>query len=388
MAARAADEEWQREPVVVAVANVLLDRRETGPAIRERPLKLKLDDAVYRGLFTGPASEADYHWSLLGQMERAGWIRLHVDPPRRGRNATAGYYRNPKAELADEEGLRHLTGRDRPDDVTRWRQTLVAAAVTALGDAQHPVVAMLARRAERFRLTDNAAEVADRLLRLREMDPASFLLREASSQLFWGHSKVLDQQEDLIAALLGVEECPFLQSPIQISVVMPHVECRSVLFVENLATFERLSRHGGPPETALVFASGYKGTARRLRSPTGASLYFRWPDLPNVQAAEHFARWLHRLDDIAAPMPVLFFGDLDYEGMGILKALRECFPGACTYRPGYEQLLALLGEGHSAEVASKTGQRDPGTTGCDYADDVLLPALRKAGRFVDQELLL
>lgn len=388
MTIKPADEEWQREPLVVAVANALLDRREAGPAIRERPLKIKLDDTVVRDFFTGPASEADYRWSLLEQMERAGWIRLHVDTPRRGRDAMAGYYRNPKAELADEDGLRRLTGRDRPDDVTLWRQALVAAAEAALGDARHPLLTILARRAERFRLTDDAAQVADRLLRLRELDPTSFLLREASSQLFWGHSKVLDQQEDLIAALLGVEECPFLQSPIQISVAMPHGDCRSVLFIENIVTFERLSGHGGPPDTALVFASGYKGTARRLRSPTGASLYFRWPDLPNTQAAEHFASWLHRLDDIAAPMHVLFFGDLDYEGMGILKALRECFPNACAYRPGYAKLLALLGEGHCANVASKTGQRDPGTTGCDYADGVLLPALRTAGRFVDQELLL
>jgi hypothetical protein len=53
------------------------------------------------------------------------------------------------------------------------------------------------------------------------------------------------------------------------------------------------------------------------------------------------------------------------------------------------KLLSLLeaGRGHPPESADKSEQKDPGFTGCAYADEVLLPALRAHRAFVDQEAL-
>ncbi|AEI82178.1 hypothetical protein CNE_BB1p07610 (plasmid) [Cupriavidus necator N-1] len=75
--------------------------------------------------------------------------------------------------------------------------------------------------------------------------------------------------------------------------------------------------------------------------------------------------------------------------MDILKELRVVFPGAQAWKAGYEALLArlLAEESHAPDEARKSGQTDPGLTGCPYADEVLLPALRTLGRFVDQESL-
>lgn len=86
-------------------------------------------------------------------------------------------------------------------------------------------------------------------------------------------------------------------------------------------------------------------------------------------------------------VPVYFFGDLDHAGMQILASLREVFPQASAWRPGYVQLVSLLaaGAGHPPELAAKAQQTDPGRTGCAYADDELLPLLRSQGRFIDQE---
>ena len=63
------------------------------------------------------------------------------------------------------------------------------------------------------------------------------------------------------------------------------------------------------------------------------------------------------------------------------------FPDAAAWEPGYSNLLsvALLGGGHHPEAANKERQVDPGATGCLFADEALLPALREIGRFVDQE---
>lgn len=86
-------------------------------------------------------------------------------------------------------------------------------------------------------------------------------------------------------------------------------------------------------------------------------------------------------------VPVCFFGDLDHAGMQILASLREVFPQAGAWRPGYGQLARLLaaGAGHPPELAAKAQQTDPGRTGCAYADNELLPLLRSQGRFIDQE---
>jgi len=85
---------------------------------------------------------------------------------------------------------------------------------------------------------------------------------------------------------------------------------------------------------------------------------------------------------------VHFFGDLDHAGMQILASLREVFPQASAWRPGYAHLANVLiaNGGHSPELAAKALQADPGGTGCPYADRELLPLLRKLGRFVDQKV--
>jgi hypothetical protein len=89
-----------------------------------------------------------------------------------------------------------------------------------------------------------------------------------------------------------------------------------------------------------------------------------------------------------AEVPASFYGDLDFAGLAILAKLRQSFPDARAWRAGYDPLLARLeaGGGHSPAAARKQGQRDPGTTGCVYADEVLLPAIRMHYRFVDQEI--
>jgi len=85
--------------------------------------------------------------------------------------------------------------------------------------------------------------------------------------------------------------------------------------------------------------------------------------------------------------PVYFWGDLDFSGMDILAKLKKVFPTIEPWYNGYVPMLNALqaGDGHSPEEAKKEKQTDPVTTGCEYADLVLLPALRKYNRFLDQE---
>lgn len=60
-----------------------------------------------------------------------------------------------------------------------------------------------------------------------------------------------------------------------------------------------------------------------------------------------------------------------------------------AWPPGYQAMLTHLtrGFGHAPGQGSRENQADPGETGCPYADHTLLPALRRHGLFVDQEIV-
>ena len=142
--------------------------------------------------------------------------------------------------------------------------------------------------------------------------------------------------------------------------------------------------------SVLVYAAGFKGSARRLRTRQGCRLYVRassssdsaaqWAGGEGLQAVEE---WVFG----SSVLPVRFFGDLDYAGMQILGSLREVFADAQAWLPGYGVLADAIerGGGHAPGLAGKELQADPGHTGCAYADQRLLPLMRLHGRFMDQE---
>jgi hypothetical protein len=88
-------------------------------------------------------------------------------------------------------------------------------------------------------------------------------------------SKVLDNRAGLVNAILRTDECPFPETPIQLQVYLPLGGFSGVLFIENQVTFERAIRSQNPifSKLALVFESGFKSSAVRLRSSLSASIY-------------------------------------------------------------------------------------------------------------------
>jgi hypothetical protein len=237
-------------------------------------------------------------------------------------------------------------------------------------------------------LPDHAmAQVVQQLNKLPALAEQEMLLREVSAQLFWGLSKVLDKRQALVAALLGVDECPFPESPIQLQVYLPVGGYTAVLFIENVTSFEQACQSAGTAFAglALVYACGFKGSAKRLRQPGGCSLYYAGTGALGGDVQRTFETWLFGRDDSASP--VYFWGDLDYSGMRILAAMRCTFAQLRAWEPGYAPMLQTLlaGEGHSPDAADKSGQRPLDTCGCRYADQQLIPAMKAQGRFVDQE---
>jgi hypothetical protein len=231
--------------------------------------------------------------------------------------------------------------------------------------------------------------VVERLNGLHGLVGKGLYLREVSSRLFWGISKVLDKRQLMVSAILGLEECPFPESPVQLHVWLPGGNAEGVLFIENALSYELAIGSFAPSLAGLVlaFASGFKGTAQRLRTPSGSSLYFSDKGHRSSDAEADFKRWLYQDMTARIRVPVYFWGDLDFAGMGILAALRTSFPDAQAWAPGYEPMLAALesGLGHTPEAAEKKGQRIWERVGSELADARLIPAMVRTGKFVDQE---
>lgn len=372
----------QSHPFLLRVSRSLLEKADRSRG--EANVRLRLDEKVAPELYASvDEEELRLLEMLLSELEASGWVSLRIA---RRRDFQSFIERNPTLELLDFNELaswaafqsRHLAW-DR-----RFLAHLRATPEHVFGNARNQLLDYLSR-SPLWALEALPLETAEACLvtlqdRCRGAD--GLALRELSAQVFQGRSKVLDNRYELLR-ILGASEGIFSEAPVQLLVAAPS-NFEQVIFVENLVTFEHMADEVRQTwrNSLLVYASGFKGGARRLRSFAGSRLYFRGNSQTNV-SSEAVRNWLYG----AHEMPVFFFGDLDYSGMQILASLHEAFPNAQAWRPGYEVLASLLrnGGGHTPDSADKEGQTDPGVTDCLYADQALSPLMRQTGRFVDQE---
>ena len=365
------------EPEVLALLNGFLDRLEQKPLQeRVRPPTIKLSPRLMPRLYRH-GEEADRSWALMRSLDG---VLYEIRPDRR---------RAPYDPVYAGASLRWLERGEAicRDWLSRPRQPAYGQDWAAALDrhAQAFADAGASLRARPVRVPGKSAdEVVSAFARLGDFAHGRATLRQLSARCFWGHSKLLDARADLLACLHP--ELPVSPRPVLVQVQLPEA-WDGVLFIENQDSY--VQALGGVPEVvaglALVYAAGFRGGAERLRNPDGASLHYHGICPASLKAA--FEAWWQ--SGQAAPWPLWFWGDLDFSGMGILKLLRRRFGDVRAWPPGYDPLLRMLaeGEGHAPDVADKAEQKDPGETGCEFADNELLPAIRRGGRFLDQEVL-
>lgn len=373
---------WLIADGIRELLNLLVDRLDSaeqrGSATSQ---SVALTEKTWSTLHASPfESRKEELWEHVIDMCRWGWLQVK---PESALKSTSGYASAPRVTVLNELAIREAVNRPEriKSSVERWRNAVDNGLNGS--DAVKRAVGEFC-----IDMSDHSMdEVVQQLNRLPSFVDKPMLLREVSAQLFWGMSKVLDKRQDLVARLLGMDECPFPESPIQLQVYLPVGGYSAVLFIENLMTFEQACRATNTAFTrlALVYASGFKGSAKRLRMPSGCSLYYAGSGCLRNESKQLFEEWLFGKTDPASP--VYFWGDLDFSGMRILLAMRSTFPRLTAWEPGYVLMLQelLAGRGHSPEAAEKAGQGPIETTGCLYADHQLIPALKTEGRFVDQE---
>jgi hypothetical protein len=361
------------EAEISALLHAALDRFDRQRGVdRQRRISLVAQDHLPSLRRTDAA--ADQMWSLIQELARRGVLAIR----RSVRNPYDVDWRGAKIAFSPEveQTLRGWLGREWSEPAALvWRRAIERHAA-----AFHDAGAAL--RSQRIVIENRSADEVVGALAAAARMTGPMTLRQLSATSFWGDSKILDDRGALITALL-----PGLRIRERMLVLAAYLpeRCRGILLIENQDTYT--AAIAGMPqeasELALVYAAGFRGTAARIRGRSGSLLHYAGPG--RSQFAQEFDTGWY--DNGPALGPAWFWGDLDFAGMQILKGLRERFEGMRAWRIGYEPMRVQLeaGGGHGAKIGDPTRQIDPLVTGCEYADTVLLPAIRLHGQ-VDQEV--
>lgn len=314
--------------------------------------------------------DTEYRWELIEQELVKRYQIFSISCARSSEHGQERYENiQLRLNAAAEPLLRYWLNRPR---VSPEQQGWLAAIDLY---AHHFIDRGAALRAQRITLPGySSMQLVAGMASAGELLGQSLTLREISAQCFLGNSKVLDNRQELLSELFGDSCSSLIERPLLLTAWAP-AGFSTLLFIENQETFLHLTEQP-PANSALVYSGGFRASASRLISP-GTRFAF----LPGSDAESFAARWKQ------PSTQTFFWGDLDYAGMGILRALRLSLPHLLAWQPGYQQMLNVIlkGAGHTPEQGGKDGQTDPLETGCRYADQQLLPALRMTGRFLDQE---
>ncbi len=370
------------EPEIQQLLHWFIDRlnnkkQHERKSLLSRPINNKNFPALFRN-----NEHSDHEWLMIKSLqEDHNLIEIKSTrklKPHENEFANKSLVFNPQSEQLVREWLK------RPEKIPynqQWANTVSKYAhhFSDQGEA-------LARRSARLN-GKNAEQIVAGFATLAQFIDKGLSLRQLSARCFWGHSKFLDNREDLLNALF--KNVNIRPRPIMVNVCLPE-KIKGVLFIENQDSYlNAVSENKDTLHTrnydhlALIYLSGFQGSAKRIRHRAGVSLHFHATSKQDEKAT--FENWWFELMD--QDWPSFFWGDLDFSGMSILKILRHRFRHTTAWQPGYTTMLKKIntGLGHHPQLANKEEQLDPGQTGCSYADNVLLPTLRQTTLFVDQE---
>lgn len=232
----------------------------------------------------------------------------------------------------------------------------------------------------------NAYEIVVRVIEWAKTPHKSHSAREESARCFWGISKIFDSNsQEALRRHFDLE-----LMPISLLIHSHNNSIDKILFIENLETFYQASSSDNQvfENTLLIYSSGYKASAKRVRSPNGSKMFFS----PNSHLSDemrlNFILWFY--GKIESNIFIYFWGDLDYSAMHILKALKTNFPTIDAWKLGYTKMVQSLenGFGHTPNMAKKEKQYPiKDLLGCSYADRVLIPLMQRKNLFLDQEFV-
>lgn len=356
------------EPALQALLGLVLDRFDQQPASARRTA-ISLPAEKHLPQLARTDAAADQCWALVADLAHAGVLTIRAG--RRGAYDAPWHGARLDFALDCEDRLRAWLNRaPTAPAMETWRHAVERHAAAFPGGC-----APLLQR--RIVIAGRDADEVVAAFASLGTQQGPLTLRQLSAYAFWGNSKVLDERGELVAALFPT--LTIAERTIVVAVHLPPTP-QGVLFIENQDTYTAATR-GVPAaarDLALVYAAGFRSAAQRIRQRSGALLHYAG----DAAARTDFEHWW--LDEGLPAGPCHFWGDLDFPGLQILKSLRQRFGDVRAWQPGYAPLLTALHNTGGYRGAAADPQ-DLALTGCSYADEVLLPAIRTAGQ-IDQEL--
>ncbi len=371
---------WLNDTVeIMELCNQFIDRLNKQPAsVRQQPVGITLNKKTIPSLFR-QGDVADNLWDLIKSLEEDHRV-FHIRKKQQ-QDPFAPEYLQARLTLQDEgeETLRSWLQREKGlSSLQEWRNVVATNRHHFPGKIEK----LSAHRIAVQGMEEKA--ILDVFVCLADYQQAGLSLRQLSSRCFYGDSKFLDNREELIRELYP--NFYIAPRPVMVSVFIPAI-VEGILFIENQDTYTNAIAGNMAlcKNHILVYMAGFKGSAARVRQPDGVSLHYHCKS-NKVMQQQLEAWWFTQQTN---KWPVFFWGDLDYSGMAILKALKQRFNEVCAWPPGYQLMLTLLRQqkSHQPAMTNKQAQQDPGTTGCEFSDEILLPAMRQEKKFIDQEIV-
>ena len=370
----------QEQPHILSLLHYFVTKLDDLPAkTRVHPPAIRINQHYTPWLFE-LGEQADQQWMLLRSLiDDYSVFLIKYD---KKRNPLDPEYSNArlKFNLDAEERVRQWIQRPGGASQLRHWQSLVEV------NARYFPGSIDRLKARNIKLAPHdSEEIVAAFIRIGDYAGLKLSLRQISSLCFWGDSKALDNREELVRSLYP--EIHIEPRPILVNLYLPkHIG--GVLFIENQECYTQAVAGllGAAGDLALVYCAGFKGSAERIRDAEGVSLHYHHRTY--AAAVSDFESWWFDVGQLQ--LPVFFWGDLDFTGMAILKTLKQRFLGLQAWEPGYRVMLHHLrgGNGHRIGEGEKQNQTDPVVTGCQYADEVLLPAIRIQQAFMDQEVVV
>ena len=370
------------------VINPLLHRFLDKLDKQHKNLMIKASEKELPSLFFSQDTDPDHLWDDL--VKKLCHDHLIVETIRYDKSlpTTAPHYQNAKLYFNPDSEAQIREWLHRPSTVPyseQWQAALNQSAhLLPVPDAFNtPIKSSDLNESEVIRGFVSAQQELTLAFEKRQ----KISLRTLSARCFLGDSKFLDQRRQFIEYAFPLAKKVLEPRAIMMSVYIP-AKLETAIFVENFDSFRstvnavKTSKQAN--EVAVIYSAGYRSSANLIRE-IGNSQFVTINHATQGQYRAFADWWFSDRQDL----PVWFWGDLDFEGMGILKSLRGKFHNANAFQAAYHAMLKFHADGvcHGYQSANKGKQTDPEQTGCNYSDQVLLPAIRATLSFTDQEVL-
>ncbi|MBL4672496.1 MAG: hypothetical protein JKX81_09580 [Arenicella sp.] len=370
-------------PLISRLLHRFIDQCDRPASVR---FTQKINAKNWPELYDFSDNNHEFLWKLIEQSLHQDYQIIQKITYDRIDSTEQQYDRATLSFNPQEEGMvRQWLERPKVDSYTRqWQNAILPYPLLKSTSLRQPIRIKNFAAEEILAGFDKAGELIEAMHRSCQ----AISIRGLSARCFWGDSKFLDKRRNLIYDVFANAQAVVRDRMIMMTVYAPK-KLETAIFVENSDSFvtlvEAVKQSSEKDTMAVIYSAGYRGAATLIRQR--GQCQFSHINLASTHAAPQFEDWWN--GNSGGSPNCYFWGDLDYEGLSILRTLRNNFPQMQAWREGYQAIVDFhqRGLGHYAYQANKDKQRLPLPSGCPYGDTVLLPLLMQSKRFIDQEVV-